>query len=163
MVSQGSCGSASIRCRVMPESDRKDAFVPGQSLVVLGCSWRAGTMRFPLSAFPCAFAPHPPNPLLPQGEKGESGVLMAGNGRWHAGASKKPAPVRRGGCSISDETLKDAPGYVHPSRCFPLTPRCCRSRSSPAGRRHMSRSASAGRPPQVWGRSGRWRSASLRE
>ena len=24
------------------------------------------------SAFPCAFAPHPPNPLLPQGEKGES-------------------------------------------------------------------------------------------
>ena len=25
------------------------------------------------SAFPCAVAPHPPNPLLPQGEKGESG------------------------------------------------------------------------------------------
>jgi hypothetical protein len=24
-------------------------------------------------SFPCAFAPHPPNPLLPQGEKGESG------------------------------------------------------------------------------------------
>jgi hypothetical protein len=98
MASQGSCGSASIRCRVMPESDRKDAFVPGQSLVVLGCSWRAGTMRFPLSAFPCAFAPHPPNPLLPQGEKGESGVLMAGNGRWHAGASPKnlPPQARKG-------------------------------------------------------------------
>jgi len=25
------------------------------------------------SAFLCAFAPHPPNPLLPQGEKGEFG------------------------------------------------------------------------------------------
>jgi|GEM_PF-6151346 hypothetical protein len=28
-------------------------------------------------AFPCDFAPHPPNPLLPQREKGESGCRDA--------------------------------------------------------------------------------------
>ena len=45
------------------------------------------------SAFPCAFAPHPPCPLLPQGEKGESGRPEAQNERRNAGASKKPTPV----------------------------------------------------------------------
>jgi hypothetical protein len=41
------------------------------------------------AAFPCAFAPHPPNPLLPQGEKGESGLPEAQNERRNAGASQK--------------------------------------------------------------------------
>ncbi len=39
------------------------------------------------------FAPHPPNPLLPQGEKGASGHLEAQNERRNARASRKPAPV----------------------------------------------------------------------
>jgi hypothetical protein len=46
------------------------------------------------SAFPCAFAPHPPNPLLPQGEKGEFGRPEAQNERRNAGASQKPTPGR---------------------------------------------------------------------
>jgi hypothetical protein len=39
------------------------------------------------------FAPHPPNPLLPHGEKGASGHLEAQNERRNARASRKPAPV----------------------------------------------------------------------
>ncbi len=39
------------------------------------------------------FAPHPPNPFLPQGEKGESGRPEAQNERMNARASRKPAPV----------------------------------------------------------------------
>ena len=35
-------------------------------------------------------APHPPGPLLPQGEKGESGHPDAQNERGNAGASKRP-------------------------------------------------------------------------
>ena len=46
------------------------------------------------SAFSCAFAPHPPCPLLPQGEKGESGRPEAQNERRNARASKNPTPVR---------------------------------------------------------------------
>jgi hypothetical protein len=45
------------------------------------------------SAFPCAFAPHPSAPLLPHGEKGESGRPEAQNEKRNAGASKKPTPV----------------------------------------------------------------------
>jgi len=37
---------------------------------------------------PCAFAPHPPNPLLPHGEKGEFGRPDARNVRWYAGFPK---------------------------------------------------------------------------
>jgi hypothetical protein len=46
------------------------------------------------SAFPCAFAPHPPCPLLPQGEKGESGVLMPETEDGTQGLPKKPTLVR---------------------------------------------------------------------
>jgi hypothetical protein len=47
------------------------------------------------AAFPCAFAPHPPAPLLPQGEKGEFGRPEAQNEKRNAGASKKSTPARR--------------------------------------------------------------------
>jgi hypothetical protein len=47
------------------------------------------------AAFPCAFAPHPPAPLLPQGEKGEFGRPEDQNEKRNAGTSKKPTPARR--------------------------------------------------------------------
>ena len=43
-----------------------------------------------------AFAPHPPNPLLPQGEKGEFGHPEAQNERGNEGTSQKPTPVSDG-------------------------------------------------------------------
>jgi hypothetical protein len=46
------------------------------------------------AAFPCAFAPHPPDPLLPYGEKGEFGRPEAQNEKRNAGASKKSTPAR---------------------------------------------------------------------
>jgi hypothetical protein len=33
--------------RVIPDLDRQEAFPPGRPLVVLECSWRAGTVRVP--------------------------------------------------------------------------------------------------------------------
>ena len=51
--------------------------------------------------------PHPPNPLLPHGEKGESGRPDGWNGRWRAGACQNiypPAPFshkgRRGSLGV---------------------------------------------------------------
>jgi len=46
------------------------------------------------SEFRCAFAPHPPCPLLPQGEKGELGVLMPETEDGTQGLPEKPTPVR---------------------------------------------------------------------
>ena len=50
------------------------------------------------SAFPCAFAPLPPNPLLPHGEKVEFGRPEAQNERRNAGASAwvRGRPLSRG-------------------------------------------------------------------
>jgi hypothetical protein len=52
----------------------------------VGLGWRG-------SAFLCAFAPHPPDPLLPQGEKGELGRPEAHHERRNAGASQTPCLI----------------------------------------------------------------------
>ena len=72
-------------------------------------------------AFPCAFAPHPPNPLLPQGEKGEFERSDGRNGRWHTGACQKTIPVSHPPAPCSHNTKgeggtrrSDAPLHPHP-------------------------------------------------
>ena len=49
-----------------------------------------------LSAYPCTFALHPPDPFLPQGEKGESARPEAQNERRNAGAFRKTYPCKPG-------------------------------------------------------------------
>jgi hypothetical protein len=60
------------------------------------------------SSFPCACAPHPPDPLLPQKEQGEVGRPEAQNEIGNAGASQEPAPVRRGRPALAGRQGRDA-------------------------------------------------------
>ena len=54
----------------MPDLDRQDAFLPGQSMVVLECSWRAGTALLPAPLGARTSRPHAqasPHPLTEAG------------------------------------------------------------------------------------------------
>ena len=63
-----------------------------------------GDVNERFAAFPCAFAPHPPDPLLPQSEKGKFGPPDDQNERRNAGASQKPtrgSPACVGDCGAT--------------------------------------------------------------
>ncbi len=83
-------------------------------MIVVGDAGRGFCLSL-RSLFPCAFAPHPPNSLLPHGEKGEFGHPEAQNERRNAGASQKtcpckippsPSPTRREGGVWASRCLK---------------------------------------------------------
>jgi hypothetical protein len=62
----------------------------------------------------CTFAPHPPCPLLPQGEKGEFGRPGARNGRWHAEACQQtyPCEAARGRDTRAPKRRQHRPTFI---------------------------------------------------
>ena len=110
------------------------------------------------AAFPCAFAPHPPAPLLPQGEKGEFGLPEAQNEKRNAGTSKKPTPARRPAAPLCPAAPCTGAALLRP----PPQRSCALPRSAPAplkttgagGGADASTRGFGGRPPWVAAQSG---------